>query len=120
MKRIAHCCCGSLHAEATGGPVFVVACHCREWQRRERVFGPPARTEKKAEVLTSSHSERAADPTCAAPDYSGANGGGDWAMLPLIGIATALMPEFIRLISGDKTNTLAAEVRRHITSHNVT
>jgi hypothetical protein len=39
-------------------------------------------------------------------------------MLPLIGIATALMPEFIRLISGDKTNTLAAEVRRHITSHN--
>jgi hypothetical protein len=28
MTRIAHCCCGSLRAEATGQPRFV-ACHCR-------------------------------------------------------------------------------------------
>jgi hypothetical protein len=34
MTRIAHCCCGSLRAEATGEPVFVGACHCRECQRR--------------------------------------------------------------------------------------
>jgi hypothetical protein len=34
MTRIAHCCCGSLRAEATGQPVFVVACHCVECQRR--------------------------------------------------------------------------------------
>jgi hypothetical protein len=39
-------------------------------------------------------------------------------MLPLIGIASALIRELIRLISGDKTNMLAAEVRGHITSHN--
>jgi hypothetical protein len=39
-------------------------------------------------------------------------------MLPLIGIAAALIPELIRHISGDKTNTLAAEVRGHIISHN--
>jgi Tetrapyrrole (Corrin/Porphyrin) Methylases len=39
-------------------------------------------------------------------------------MLPPIGIATALIPTLIRLISGDKTNTLAAEVKGHITSHN--
>jgi hypothetical protein len=34
MTRIAHCCCGSLRAEATGEPVFVAACHCMECQRR--------------------------------------------------------------------------------------
>ena len=34
MTRIAHCCCGSLRAEVTGEPVFVVACHCMECQRR--------------------------------------------------------------------------------------
>jgi hypothetical protein len=34
MTRIAHCCCGSLRAEATGEPVFVGACHCTECQRR--------------------------------------------------------------------------------------
>jgi hypothetical protein len=34
MTRIAHCCCGSLRAEATGAPAFVVACHCTECQRR--------------------------------------------------------------------------------------
>ena len=27
MTRIAHCSCGSLHAEATGVPAFVGACH---------------------------------------------------------------------------------------------
>ena len=34
MARIAHCCCGSLRAEATGEPGFVAACHCIECQRR--------------------------------------------------------------------------------------
>ena len=34
LIRIAHCCRGSLRAEATGGPAFVVACHCMERQRR--------------------------------------------------------------------------------------
>ena len=34
MTRIAHCCCGSLRAEATGEPTLVAACHCMECQRR--------------------------------------------------------------------------------------
>jgi hypothetical protein len=34
MPRIAHCCCGSLRVETTGEPAMVVACHCRECQRR--------------------------------------------------------------------------------------
>ena len=34
MIRIAHCCCGSLRAEASGEPTFVGACHCTECQRR--------------------------------------------------------------------------------------
>jgi hypothetical protein len=34
MIRIAHCCCGSLRAEATGEPAIVAACHCTECQRR--------------------------------------------------------------------------------------
>jgi len=34
MTRTAHCCCGSLRAEATGEPAFVGACHCTECQRR--------------------------------------------------------------------------------------
>jgi hypothetical protein len=34
MTRIAHCCCGSLRAEAIGEPALVVACHCMECQRR--------------------------------------------------------------------------------------
>ena len=34
MIRIAHCCCGSLRAEAAGEPTFVGACHCTECQRR--------------------------------------------------------------------------------------
>lgn len=34
MTRIAHCCCGSLRAEATGEPALVGACHCMECQRR--------------------------------------------------------------------------------------
>jgi hypothetical protein len=34
MTRIAHCCCGSLRAEATGEPALVCACHCIECQRR--------------------------------------------------------------------------------------
>jgi hypothetical protein len=38
MTRIAHCCCGSLRAEATAEPTFVAACHCTECQRRT---GPP-------------------------------------------------------------------------------
>jgi hypothetical protein len=34
MTRIAHCCCGSLRAEATGEPSLVGVCHCTECQRR--------------------------------------------------------------------------------------
>jgi len=34
MTRIAHCCCGSLRAEATDEPTIVAACHCMECQRR--------------------------------------------------------------------------------------
>jgi hypothetical protein len=34
MIRIARCCCGSLHAEATGELAIVAACHCTECQRR--------------------------------------------------------------------------------------
>jgi hypothetical protein len=34
MTRIAHCCCGSLRAEATGEAAFVAACHCTQCQRR--------------------------------------------------------------------------------------
>ena len=34
MIRIAHCCYGSLRAEASGEPTFVGACHCTECQRR--------------------------------------------------------------------------------------
>jgi hypothetical protein len=34
MTRIAHCCCGSLSAEATGEPSLVCVCHCTECQRR--------------------------------------------------------------------------------------
>jgi hypothetical protein len=34
MPRIAHCSCGSLRVETTGEPAMVVACHCRECQRR--------------------------------------------------------------------------------------
>ena len=34
MTRIAHCCCGSLRAEATGEPALVIACHCMDCQRR--------------------------------------------------------------------------------------
>ena len=34
MTRIAHCCCGSLRADATGEPAFVAACHCTQCQRR--------------------------------------------------------------------------------------
>ena len=34
MTRIAHCCCGSLQAEANGEPVLVHVCNCTECQRR--------------------------------------------------------------------------------------
>ena len=34
MNRNARCCCGSLSVETSGDPAFVVACHCRECQRR--------------------------------------------------------------------------------------
>ena len=33
MRRMAHCSCGSLRAEATGEPAFVAACHCIACQR---------------------------------------------------------------------------------------
>ena len=40
MTRIAHCCCGSLRAEANGEPVLVHVCNCTERQRRTgSVFG---------------------------------------------------------------------------------
>jgi hypothetical protein len=58
MTRTAHCCCGSLRAEATGEPVFVAACHCIECQRRTgSPFGvsiyfakPQVRTEGPSKV----------------------------------------------------------------------
>ena len=34
MTRIAHCCCGSLRAEAAGEPALLGVCHCMECQRR--------------------------------------------------------------------------------------
>lgn len=34
MTRSARCCCGSLRVETSGDPVYVVACHCGECQRR--------------------------------------------------------------------------------------
>jgi hypothetical protein len=34
MTSVAHCSCGSLQAEAVADPIFVVACHCIECQRR--------------------------------------------------------------------------------------
>jgi hypothetical protein len=34
MKRVAHCCCGTLRVEADGDPVGVYACHCGACQRR--------------------------------------------------------------------------------------
>ena len=34
MNRIAHCCCGSLRAEATGEPALLGVCHCTACQRR--------------------------------------------------------------------------------------
>lgn len=40
---------------------------------------------------------------------------GEWTMFPLIGIVASLVPELIRLISGDKTNTLAGKVSRVVT-----
>ena len=37
MNRTAHCCCGSLRAEALAEPIVVAACHCTECQRRTGV-----------------------------------------------------------------------------------
>ena len=34
IMRTAGCCCGSLRVDTTGEPANVVACHCRECQRR--------------------------------------------------------------------------------------
>ena len=34
MSKIAHCCCGSLRAEALAEPAIVLACHCTKCQRR--------------------------------------------------------------------------------------
>jgi hypothetical protein len=40
MQKIAHCCCGAVHAEVSGEPIGVFACHCEECQRRTgSVFG---------------------------------------------------------------------------------
>ena len=40
MTRTAHCSCGALHVTVSGEPDAVVACHCRECQRRTgSVFG---------------------------------------------------------------------------------
>ncbi|MGY8664179.1 GFA family protein [Bradyrhizobium sp. UFLA05-109] len=54
VTRIAHCCCGSLRAEATGEPAFVGACHCTECQRcTGSPFGVPkeqVRTEGPSKV----------------------------------------------------------------------
>lgn len=67
MTRIAHCCCGSLRAEAAGEPAIVAACHCMECQRRTgSPFGvatyflkEQVRTEGPSKVyLRGSHSRR--------------------------------------------------------------
>jgi hypothetical protein len=34
MTRMARCSCGSLRAEVSGDPIYVIACHCDECQRR--------------------------------------------------------------------------------------
>ena len=53
MTRVARCCCGSLQAEAVADPVFVVACHCIECQRRTGApFGASAFFQK-ADVRTN-------------------------------------------------------------------
>jgi hypothetical protein len=47
MIRTAQCSCGALRVEAEGEPVAVVACHCRECQRRTgSVFGVGAYYER--------------------------------------------------------------------------
>jgi hypothetical protein len=57
MTRIAHCCCGSLRAEAIGEPVLVHVCHCTECQRRTgSVFGVSSFFQK-SEVQTSGPSK---------------------------------------------------------------
>jgi len=52
MTRIAHCCCGSLRAEATGEPEFLAACHCVECQRRTGSAFGVATYFSKEQVLT--------------------------------------------------------------------
>jgi hypothetical protein len=57
MTRIAHCCCGSLRAEAIGEPVLVQVCHCSECQRRTgSVFGVSSFFQK-SDVKTSGPSK---------------------------------------------------------------
>lgn len=57
MTRTARCCCGALQVEAEGDPVAVVACHCRECQRRTgSVFGVGAYYDK--EKIRASGPER--------------------------------------------------------------
>jgi hypothetical protein len=52
--RIASCCCGKLNAETSGEPAFIVACHCRECQRRTgSVFGVGAYFPKSQVKLKS-------------------------------------------------------------------
>src|SRR5215470_6169505 len=34
MTRTARCTCGALRAEVSGDPIYVIACHCDECQRR--------------------------------------------------------------------------------------
>jgi len=59
MTRIAHCCCGSLRAEASGEPALVLACHCAQCQRRTgSAFGVStyfSKEQVRTEGLSSVH-----------------------------------------------------------------
>lgn len=84
MTRIAHCCCGSLRAEATGEPALVAACHCMECQRRTwlaplasaPIFrksrcAPRDRTRSTTAAATRGEKSNSISAPTAAPQCSG-------------------------------------------------
>jgi hypothetical protein len=79
MTRIAHCCCDSLRAEATGEPALVAACHCMECQRRTgSPFGvstyfpkEQVRTEGPNAAATRGEKSNSISAPTAAPQCSG-------------------------------------------------
>jgi len=63
MSGIAHCCCGSLRAGATGEPALVAACHCMECQRRtSSAFGQRVFQKKISGTRSNRASELATSP----------------------------------------------------------